>query len=299
MMETSLKFAAPREGALDASGHGGAAPAPAPAAPTGLAEEVPFGNAGEIARPAAPPSSAGLGEGRDAMIRQLDARYGSGTRLLYGRYLWKKYAFLGVVEGATVLKRLIDIGFGLMLLLPALPVGLVVAVLIRATDGGPALFVQRRVGLHGREFAFPKFRSMVADADTRRAALAAANVHGADGVTFKLRRDPRVTWIGRIIRRTSLDELPQLWCVLKGEMSLVGPRPPLPEEVARYTLADRRRLDVKPGLTCLWQVSGRADLAFAEQVRLDLAYMESQSIALDLWLLMRTVPAVLLGRGAY
>ena len=120
-----------------------------------------------------------------------------------------------------------------------------------------------------------------------------------DSITFKMKRDPRITWIGRIIRKLSIDELPQLWCVLRGDMSLVGPRPPLPSEVEQYSLSDRRRLEVIPGLTCIWQVSGRGDIPFAEQVELDAQYIESQSLWLDILLLLKTVPAVLLGRGAY
>jgi lipopolysaccharide/colanic/teichoic acid biosynthesis glycosyltransferase len=118
-------------------------------------------------------------------------------------------------------------------------------------------------------------------------------------VTFKMKRDPRITWIGRIISKLSIDETPQLWNVFNGHMTLVGPRPPLPSEVEKYTLHDRRRLDVKPGLTCIWQVSGRGDIPFQEQVELDIEYIESQSLWLDLKLLVKTVPAVLLGRGAY
>ena len=118
-------------------------------------------------------------------------------------------------------------------------------------------------------------------------------------ITFKMKKDPRITWIGRIIRKLSIDELPQLWCVLKGDMSLVGPRPPVPSEVEKYTLSDRRRLDIKPGLTCIWQVSGRGDIPFKEQVKLDVQYIESQSIWLDIKIILLTVPAVLTGKGAY
>ena len=120
-----------------------------------------------------------------------------------------------------------------------------------------------------------------------------------DSITFKMKHDPRVTRIGRFIRKFSIDELPQLWCVLKGDMSLVGPRPPVPREVAEYTLADRRRLDIIPGLTCIWQVSGRSDIPFDKQVELDVQYIESQSVAMDLLLLVKTIPAVLLGKGSY
>jgi len=155
------------------------------------------------------------------------------------------------------------------------------------------------VGRGGREFPFPKFRSMCVDAGRRRAEIEALNQHGQDGVTFKMRRDPRITPVGRILRRFSLDELPQLWCVLRGDMTLVGPRPALPAEVARYSVTDRHRLSVTPGLTCIWQVSGRADVPFAGQVQMDIAYIRERSLAADLRLLWRTVPAVLLGRGAY
>ena len=164
---------------------------------------------------------------------------------------------------------------------------------------GPVLVWQTRVGRHGRLLRFPKFRSMRVDAEAVKAQLAAANQHGASGVTFKMKRDPRITAVGRLIRKLSIDELPQLWLVLTGDMSLVGPRPPVPSEVERYTVADRRRLDVKPGLTCTWQVSGRSDIPFDRQVELDVEYIQSRSVLVDIGLLARTVPAVLLGRGAY
>jgi lipopolysaccharide/colanic/teichoic acid biosynthesis glycosyltransferase len=132
-----------------------------------------------------------------------------------------------------------------------------------------------------------------------RAALLAANQHGADAVTFKLKADPRITPVGAWLRRSSLDELPQLWNILVGDMSLVGPRPPLPQEVARYTPAQRQRLAAKPGLTCLWQVSGRANLPFDRQVELDVEYLSTRSVLKDILILLRTVPAVLTARGAY
>jgi lipopolysaccharide/colanic/teichoic acid biosynthesis glycosyltransferase len=139
---------------------------------------------------------------------------------------------------------------------------------------------------------------MVPDADKIAHSLAEQNHHGVS-ITFKMKRDPRVTLVGRIIRRFSIDELPQLWCVLTGEMTLVGPRPALPREVIKYSLAERRRLDVKPGLTCSWQVNGRGDLPFDQQWKLDVDYIESRNLTVDLKLLIQTVPAVLLGRGAY
>ena len=197
------------------------------------------------------------------------------------------------------LKRALD----LLLVIPALvllaPLFLVVALAIRAHDGGPVLYWQRRVGRDGRVFAFPKFRSMRTDADAVRQQLLAANQHGADGVTFKMKRDPRITPVGRLIRRTSIDELPQLWCVLRGDMSLFGPRPPLPAEVERYTLADRQRLSVTPGLTCIWQVSGRSEVPFPQQVQMDLDYIRQPGLSTDLRLLAKTLPAVVRGRGAY
>jgi lipopolysaccharide/colanic/teichoic acid biosynthesis glycosyltransferase len=195
-------------------------------------------------------------------------------------------------------KRCLDVVGAAALLVALGPLFLIVALLIKLNDGGPVLFWQRRVGQWGRPFWFPKFRSMVVNAEQLKAQLLARNDHGSC-VTFKMKRDPRITWIGRVIRKTSVDELPQLWCVLKGDMSLVGPRPPLPQEVAAYSLTQRRRLEVVPGLTCLWQISGRGDLPFPRQVDLDIEYIESRSLWVDLRILLRTVPAVLLGRGAY
>lgn len=196
-------------------------------------------------------------------------------------------------------KRALDILVASAALLAASPLFLVVATLIKATDRGPVLFWQTRVGKWGHTFRFPKFRSMVTNAEALQKELFARNQHGGEGVTFKMKRDPRITWIGRFIRKTSIDELPQLWCVLRGDMSLVGPRPALEKEVARYSLDDRRRLDAIPGLTCTWQVSGRSDIAFPEQVRLDVDYIAQQSLWVDVKLLLRTIPAVVTGRGAY
>ncbi len=236
---------------------------------------------------------------RGCLIEEMYARYGSGkTGLRRTRFLWKRAAWLSVTGGARIFKRIIDIVGSAVALVVLSPVFAGVALAIKLTDRGPALYIQTRVGQFGREFPFPKFRSMKPNADALKDQLLAQNQHGA-AVTFKMKHDPRVTWIGRIIRKLSIDELPQLWCVLKGDMSLVGPRPPVPREVARYSLADRRRLDVVPGLTCIWQVSGRADIAFPQQVALDVRYIESQSVWMDIQLLLRTIPAVLLGRGAY
>jgi len=231
----------------------------------------------------------------DALCR-LHAQGSLGRRL---RMRSKTLVFRAVVGGAQALKRSLDVVVSALALLALAPLLALVALAIKLTDGGAVLFWQTRVGQHGREFRFPKFRSMVADAEARKAALAAANSHGADGVTFKMKGDPRITRIGRLIRKLSIDELPQLWLVLTGDMSLVGPRPPVPSEVARYTLEDRRRLEVTPGLTCIWQVSGRSEIPFERQVGLDVEYIESRSFLMDLRLLARTVPAVLAGRGAF
>jgi exopolysaccharide biosynthesis polyprenyl glycosylphosphotransferase len=177
------------------------------------------------------------------------------------------------------------------------PVMLSLALLIRLGSRGPALFRQVRVGKNGEEFCVFKFRSMHIDAEERLAALETLNE--SDGLLFKMRNDPRVTRIGRLLRRYSLDELPQLLNVVRGDMALVGPRPPLPREVANYAFDVHRRLLVKPGITGLWQVSGRSDLSWEDSVRLDLYYVENWSLALDLQILWKTFAAVLASRGAY
>ena len=233
----------------------------------------------------------------DSMCRRYSAPawQGRSTRV---RNRIKSLAWRATVRGAEIAKRIVDVTLASLLLLALSPLFLAVAIAINLTDGGPILFKQRRVGLHGVEFTCPKFRSMVTNAEKLKDSLLASNDH-SNGITFKMKKDPRITAVGRIIRKASIDELPQLWNVVRGEMSLVGPRPPVPREVALYTLADRRRLEVKPGLTCLWQVSGRGDIAFPEQVKLDVEYIESQSLLMDLKLLIMTVPAVLFGKGAY
>ncbi|WP_280695774.1 sugar transferase [Kitasatospora sp. GP82] len=184
---------------------------------------------------------------------------------------------------------------GLLLLTPLL---LLVAAAVRVTSPGPALFQQRRVGLDGEPFTMFKFRTMLQNAEELRDELAELNLNN-DGPLFKMTRDPRTTGVGRFLRRYSLDELPQLINVLAGHMSLVGPRPPLPEETLDYDEATRRRLLVKPGLTGLWQVSGRSDLPWKEAVRLDLSYVDNWSHALDAQILLRTTGAVARGKGAY
>lgn len=239
-------------------------------------------------------------EGRLEFIEILYNRYGEtgNSGSMRWKYRRKKYLWKIVISAATVIKRLLDIGISLIMVLLLAPVLLGVAIAIKLTDSGPVFFWQARVGQWGREFPFPKFRSMVTNAEALKDKLLASNDH-TNGVTFKMKNDPRVTWIGRVIRKASIDELPQLWCVLKGDMSLVGPRPPLPREVLLYSLHDRRRLDIVPGLTCIWQVSGRGDIPFDQQVELDVRYIDSQSLWLDIVLLLKTAPAILIGKGAY
>ena len=197
----------------------------------------------------------------------------------------------------TSLKRLLDLALAALGLLATAPLWLAIIVAIRLDSPGPAIFVQERVGRRGRRFNFYKFRSMYVDAESRRAELLASNE--VTGPVFKMRRDPRVTKVGAFLRRTSLDELPQLFNILKGDMSLVGPRPPLPKEVEQYRPSDAVRLSVKPGLTCLWQVSGRSSVGFERWMEYDREYVYNLSLGLDVRILLRTVAAVLTMRGAY
>ena len=194
-------------------------------------------------------------------------------------------------------KRALDITVAAALLVLAAPLMLLIALAIKLDSPGPVIFRQRRVGKDGRLFTFYKFRGMVADAEARLHEV--AHLNEVDGPIFKSRRDPRVTRVGRVLRRTSLDELPQLWNVLRGDMSLVGPRPPLPTEVTRYEPWQRDRLLVPGGITGLWQVSGRNLLGFEDMVRLDLEYITRWSLWLDLRILLRTILVVLTARGAY
>lgn len=215
-----------------------------------------------------------------------------------GRWHLKRLAWRLVTGLAHGLKRLLDIlgAVGALLLLS--PVFAVTAFMVKRGDGGPIFFGQQRVGFRGRPFRMWKFRSMVLNADKIKDQLMAQN-EMAGGVIFKMKNDPRVTPVGRFIRKYSIDEFPQFWNVLMGEMSLVGPRPAVPREVAEYPTEARQRLLAKPGLTCFWQVGGRSQIDFTGQVELDVAYIRSQSFWLDVLLLLKTVPAVLLGKGAY
>jgi len=195
------------------------------------------------------------------------------------------------------LKRILDLVLATVGLIGSLPIWLAIVIAIRVDSPGPAIFVQERVGLHGRRFRFYKFRSMYLDAEARLAEVQAHNE--MDGPVFKIRKDPRVSKVGAFLRRTSLDELPQLLNVIKGDMSLVGPRPPLPREVEQYRPGDIVRLSVKPGLTCLWQIRGRSNVGFDQWMEYDREYVRNISLWLDVRILIRTVRVVLSGTGAY
>ena len=212
--------------------------------------------------------------------------------------LRKRVAWQMVVAGALLLKRAFDIVFSFLALVLLSPLFLLIAVFIKLEDRGPVFLTQTRVGRHGQEFKMYKFRSMIVNAEAKLKELLAQNKH-ANSVTFKIQNDPRITKVGKWLRKFSLDEFPQFYNVLIGDMSIVGPRPCLPREVQNYTMEQRRRLEVTPGLTCLWQIGGRAEIDFSGQVQLDVRYIESQSFVGDLIILAKTVPAVLMSKGAY
>lgn len=200
-------------------------------------------------------------------------------------------------QSYLLLKRTADIilcGLGVVVLSPLL---LLVAIAIKLDTRGPIFFRQVRVGRNQRPFHCLKFRSMSADAEKRRHEI--AHLNEVDGPVFKIRNDPRVTRVGAWIRKYSIDELPQLWNVLRGEMTLVGPRPPIPSEVEKYEDWMLRRLSVTPGITCIWQISGRSNISFEQWMKMDLEYIDTCSFSKDISILVRTIPAVLFGRGAY
>ena len=229
----------------------------------------------------------------DQLLKELAARTRKRKRRSMRLVAWK-----ATVVFSYALKRLIDIvgsGLGMIVLSPLF---IAIALAVKLTSKGPIFFCQTRVGRYGRHFRFWKFRSMRTDAEALKAQLQDKN-ESSDGVIFKMKDDPRITKVGRFIRRASMDELPQLWNVFIGDMSLVGPRPPVPSEVAQYTLEDRKRLDVIPGITCLWQIKGRSEIPFHEQVRLDKEYILAPSVWKDIGILLKTIPAIIGGKGAY
>lgn len=202
------------------------------------------------------------------------------------------------IRSSAGFKRLMDIILAIFAIICGSPVFLITALLVKLTSPGPIIFSQVRVGRFGRHFKFYKFRSMYIDAEARKAELMKHNESG-DGVIFKMKHDPRITPVGRFIRKFSIDELPQLFNVILGDMSLVGPRPPLPSEVRTYSLEERKRLNITPGITCIWQVSGRSELPFSKQIALDKEYISSRSVWKDFLILLKTVPAILTGKGAW
>ena len=237
------------------------------------------------------------------VMEQLYNKYAKGgTKIAHIRgavyFFFKKYSWIVVIKSTYCIKRIVDIIGSSFFLILFSPLFLVTAVAIKIESRGPVFFSQVRNGKWGKPFHIYKFRSMVTGAYKMKEQFLDQN-ESSGGVIFKMKKDPRITRVGRIIRKLSVDELPQLWNVLKGDMSLVGPRPPLPTEVAEYEYSERRRLDVTPGITCIWQVSGRSNIDFKGQVRLDIQYIENQCFWNDVKILFKTIPVVLLGKGAY
>ena len=193
-------------------------------------------------------------------------------------------------------KRLIDIAGSVFAMIIFLIPALIIGILIKLNSKGSVLYKSKRIGKNGRLFTFYKFRTMYSGSDELREGL--INDFSRDGIEIKLKNDPRITKIGKVLRKTSLDEIPQFYNVLRGDMSLVGPRPPMPDEVKKYSIKQRRRISMKPGITCLWQISGRSMLSFEDRVELDLKYIDDWSLKLDLIILLKTVPAVLFAKGA-
>lgn len=202
----------------------------------------------------------------------------------------------------NAIKRMCDIFTALFGIILLTPLWIIVAAMVRLNDGGPAFFTQERVGLNGKTFTMFKFRTMRVDAEELKASLMEANEadsSAGNSIMFKMANDPRITRIGAFLRKTSIDELPQLFNVLRGDMSLVGPRPPLPSEVAQYESRVMGKFTVRPGITGLWQISGRSNLSWDETVHLDLSYAQHRSLTLDAWIMLQTVPALLRHEGAY
>jgi len=229
----------------------------------------------------------------DQLIGELASRTHGNARKSMRLRAWRM-----TVVGSYALKRAVDIMASFVGMVVLSPLFLAIATAVKLSSPGPVIFSQVRVGRYGRHFRFYKFRSMKVGSDAHKAELMSKN-ESKDGVIFKMKDDPRITKVGKVLRRTSLDELPQLWNVFIGDMSLVGPRPPVPSEVAQYTLEDRKRLDVIPGITCLWQIKGRSEIPFNEQVRLDKEYILAPGFWKDVKILLKTIPAILGGKGAY
>jgi len=225
-----------------------------------------------------------------------DRRFGSEPGIEGPTFQWVETENTSRHRRGLALKRLLDIALSALLLIILFPLLLLIALAVKLSSAGPVLYPWQVMGKGGVPFVGYKFRSMYRDADQRKAELLSANE--MSGPVFKMTNDPRITGVGRILRKYSLDELPQLWNVLKGDMSLVGPRPPLQSEYAHFSEWQKRKLMVKPGLTCLWQVSGRNQIKdFDEWIRLDLQYIAQWNLALDLLIIIRTIPVIIFGRG--
>ena len=240
--------------------------------------------------------AAGLFEER-AAVYFVDERFGYGTLEDVSRPPADRASVFRGEPYRRYIKRPLDTLASLLGIILLSPFLATIAILVKLDSAGPVLFRQRRVGENGEEFWFYKFRSMVEDAEQLKQKL--MHLNELEGPVFKICDDPRITRIGKFLRRTSLDELPQLLNVLKGEMSLVGPRPPLPAEVEKFEAWQRQKLAAKPGITCLWQISGRNHIGFTEWMRLDVEYIRKQSLGLDVKILARTLPAVFSRKGAY
>ncbi|MCK9316556.1 MAG: sugar transferase [Verrucomicrobia bacterium] len=231
---------------------------------------------------------------KEDIIKSIEAR---NAKTSFQRNL-KAFFWDATVWLAYALKRAMDISFSLIALILLSPLMISVAIAIKIGSEGPIIFKQTRVGKNGRHFIFYKFRSMRKTAEVDKQKILLQN-ESKDGVIFKMKEDPRITLVGKFIRKYSIDELPQFFNVLEGSMSLVGPRPPLPDEVKEYTLEDRKRLHITPGITCIWQIAGRSNIPFKQQVSLDEEYIKNRGFFRDIVILLKTIPAVLTGRGAY
>lgn len=231
---------------------------------------------------------------KEDIIKSIEAR---NAKTSFHRTL-KAFFWDATVWLAYALKRAMDISVSLLALILLSPLMISVAIAIKIESEGPVIFKQTRVGKNGRHFIFYKFRSMRKTAEVDKQKILLQN-ESKDGVIFKMKEDPRITLVGKFIRKYSIDELPQFFNVLEGSMSLVGPRPPLPDEVKEYTLEDRKRLHITPGITCIWQIAGRSNIPFKQQVSLDEEYIKNRGFFRDIVILLKTIPAVLTGRGAY
>ncbi|HEV2474211.1 MAG TPA: sugar transferase [Chthonomonadales bacterium] len=254
------------------------------------AEELPKVAITVVDRPATTPQNGAAPRASAETVDPANDTARFGFDYVHPGFKCKQVGYIG-------LKRLFDIASALILLTLLSPILLIAAIAIKISSRGPILFKQVRVGRGGRFFWCYKLRSMCVDAEDRRSTL--HHLNEVTGPVFKIKHDPRMTPVGRMLRKFSLDETPQLYNILKGDMSLVGPRPPIPDEVAHYSEYERGRLAVRPGLTCLWQVSGRSDIPFERWVELDLIYIDTMSFANDLKICLKTIPAVLSGSGAY